>query len=117
MIDHTSIRIVRQLTALRRENRRRYAFHRMLEATDRMLWRIEELNRDGVKTVPKAVRAQLRELEESMPKRIGGALSDSTQVQDTLDSLFEVQERLFRWRYPEWHDFDPDEDGLDVVAS
>jgi hypothetical protein len=52
-----------------------------------------------------------------MPKRIGGALSDSTQVQDTLDSLFEVQERLFRWRYPEWHDFDPDEDGLDVVAS
>jgi hypothetical protein len=36
-------------------------------------------------------------------------LRDNGQVQDTLDSVFEVQERLFRWRYPDWHDVDPDE--------
>jgi hypothetical protein len=80
MIDQTSNRIEKQETALRRQNRRRYAFQRMLEATDRVLWRLEEMNRDGVKTVPGPVRA-------------------------------EVQERLFRWRYPDWQDIEPDGDG------
>ena len=70
MIDRTSSRIEQQETALRRHNRRRYAFQRMLEA-----------------------------------------LRDCGQVQDTLDSLFEIQERLFRWRYPDWQDIEPDGDG------
>lgn len=117
MIDHTSAGIVHQLSKLRRENRRRYAFQRMLEASDRLLWRLEEMNRDGVKTVPKPVRAQIRELGESLPRRIAEGLREGGQVQDALDSLFEVQERLFRWRYPEWHDFDPDEEEYGVVAS
>jgi hypothetical protein len=117
MIDRTSGGIVRQLAALRRANERRYAFQRMLAASDRLLWRLEEMNRDGVKTVPKPVRAQVHELAEAMPRGVGDGLRDSGQVQDTLDSLFEVQERLFRWRYPDWHDFDPEEHGADVVAS
>lgn len=117
MIDHTNTRILRQLTALRRENRRRYAFHLMLEGTDRLLWRLEEMNRDGIKSVPKPVRAQVRELAQSMPRRIGEGLRDSGHVQDTLDSLFEVQERLFRWRYPDWHDFDPDDVSFVDVAA
>ena len=50
MIDRTSTRIEQQETALRRHNRRRYAFQRMLEATDRVLWRLEEMNRDGTLT-------------------------------------------------------------------
>jgi hypothetical protein len=114
MIDHTSNRIEQQQTATKRENRRRYAFHRMLQATDRLLWRLEEMNRDGVKTVPRPVRAEVRDLVESMPSGLREPLRDSTAVQDTLDSLFEVQERLFRWRYPDWCDWDPDED---LVAS
>jgi GTP cyclohydrolase I len=109
MIDHTSNRIEEQQTTARRENRRRYAFHRMLQATDRLLWRLEEMNRDGVRTVPKRVRAEVRELVESMPSGLREPLRDTGAVQDTLDSLFEVQERLFRWRYPDWHDWDPDE--------
>ncbi len=117
MIDHTSSRIEQQQAALRRENRRRYAFYTMLEATDRVLWRLEEMNRDGVKTVPKAVRAELREVVGTMPNHVGEPLRDTGQVQDTLDSLFEVQERLFRWRYPDWEDYDPDGDDYDVVAS
>lgn len=117
MIDHTSGRIVRQLTALRRENRRRYAFQRMLAATDRVLWRLEEMNRDGVKIVPKPVRAQIRELAGSIPIDMGEPLRDTGQVQESLDSVFEVQERLFRWRYPGWHDVDPDDEDYDVVAS
>src|SRR5205809_5844786 len=117
MIDRTSTRIEQQQTANRREIRRRYAFHRMLKATDRVLGRLEEMNRDGVKTVPKPVRAEIRGVVEAMPSRIREPLRDSVAVQDMLDSLFEIQERLFRWRYPDWHDFDPDDERLDFVAS
>jgi len=98
-----------QETALRRQNRRRYAFQRMLEATDRVLWRLEEMNRDGVKTVPAPVRSELRDAVELMPDHVREPLKDSGQVQDALDSLFEIQERLFRWRFPEWDDTEPDD--------
>jgi hypothetical protein len=68
------------------------------------------LNRDGVKNVPPKVRAQLRDLVETMPLQVRESVSDSNHVQDTLDSLFEVQERLFKWRFPDWQDFDPEQD-------
>jgi len=109
MIDQTSSRIEQQETALRRQNRRRYAFQRMLDATDRMLWQLEEMNRDGVKTVPAPIRAELRDAIELMPDHVREPLRDCGHVQDTLDSLFEVQERLFRWRFPDWDDAEPDE--------
>lgn len=117
MIDRTSGRIVRQLSALRRAKRRRYAFQRLLAATDRVLWRLEEMNRDGVKATSRPVRQQIRELAQILPEDIGKALRDEGQVQATLDSLFDVQERLFRWRYPDWHDFDPEEDGFEFAAG
>ena len=109
MIDHTSTRIEQQESALRRQNRRRYAFQRMLEATDRVLWQLEEMNRDGVKNVPPVLRAELKEVVELMPDHVREPLRADGPVQDTLDSLFEVQERLFKWRYPEWDDTEPDE--------
>src|SRR5207253_1415978 len=83
-------------------------------ATDRVLWRLEEMNRDGVRTVPKRVRVEIREVVGTMPIHVAEPLRDSGRVQDTLDSMFEVQERLFRWRYPDWHDFDPEGGELDV---
>jgi len=117
MIDHTSTRIEQQQAATRRHNLRRYAFQRMLQSTDRVLWLLEEMNRDGVKVVPKPIRAEIREVVEAMPNAIAEPLRDNGGVQDTLDSLFEIQERLFRWRYPDWHDFDPDDGQLGVAAS
>lgn len=109
MIDHTSTRIEQQESALRRQNRRRYAFQRMLEATDRVLWQLEEMNRDGVKNVPAPLRTQIKEAVEIMPDHIREPLRPEGPVQDMLDSLFEVQERLFKWRYPDWDDTEPDE--------
>src|SRR5438132_12133496 len=103
MIDHTNSRIEQQQKVLRRENRRRYAFLRMLRATDRVLWRLEEMNRDGVRTVPKRVRVEIREVVGTMPSHLAEPLRDSGQVPDTLDSLFDVQERLFRRRNTDWH--------------
>ena len=118
MIDHTSSRIEQQQKATIRHNRRRYAFHRMLETTDRILWRLEEMNRDGVKTVPKRARAEFQEAVDEMPEQVREPFRDTGGgVQEMLDSLFEIQERLFRWRYPDWHDFDPDEERLDFFAS
>jgi hypothetical protein len=109
MIDHTSSRIEQQESALRRQNRRRYAFQRMLQATDRVLWQLEEMNRDGVKTVPAPLREELRGVVELMPGHIREPLREEGPVQDALDSLFEVQERLFRWRFPGWEDTEPDD--------
>ena len=118
MIDHTNSRIEHDERMLRRENRRRYAFLRMLRATDRVLWRLEEMNRDGVRTIPKRVRVEIREVVGAMPNHVAEPLRDSGHVQDTLDSLFEVQERLFRWRFPGWHDSDPDQDeDYDIAAG
>ena len=116
MIDHTSSRIEQQQASNRRAMRRRYAFHSMLRTTDRILWRLEEMNRDGVKTVPKRVREEIREAVDDMPTGIREALRDTVAVQDTLDGVFEIQEKLFRWRYPDWHDWDPDET-LESAAS
>jgi len=117
MIDRTNDRIQRQHEDLRRRNRRRYAFHRLLQATDRALWRLEELNRDGVTAVPERVRVEIHELAASMPAEVRGALARAERVQSALDELFDAQERLFRWRYPDWHDFDPDSEGFDTAAS
>ena len=116
MIDRTSSRIEEQEKAVRRSNRRRYAFYRMLKATDRVLWALEEMNRDGIKTIPPKVRGELRELAGRMPDPVREPLRDAGDVQVALDSLFEVQERLFRWRYPDWQDFDPQPETFDLVG-
>jgi len=116
MIDHTSNRIEEHQAAIGRANRRRYAFQRLLQATDRLLWRIEEMNRDGVKTMPRRARAELRELGELLPQQARDSLRDTGDVQAALDSLFEVQERLFRWRFPGWHDWDPDAEAEPVAS-
>jgi hypothetical protein len=116
MIDHTNSRIEENQTALRRAIRRRYAFQRMLQATDRLLWRLEEMNRDGVTTVPKRVRAELRDLAGTIHQEAAARLRDTGEVQETLDSLFDVQEELFRWRFPDWRDWDPDAE-IAPVAS
>lgn len=108
MIDQTSNRIEEREIAVRRANRRRYAFHRLLQETDRVLWRLEELNRDGVKVVPKRAQREIRALASSLPQEMGETLGEKARVQDALDSVFEVQEQLFRWRFPGWHDWDPD---------
>ena len=87
--------------AIRRENDRRYAFYRMMRATDAVLWRLEEFNRDGIRTVPTEWRERFREALAELPAAAMDAYQDHGRVQETLDSVFEVQDRLFRWRDPE----------------
>ncbi len=102
MIDQTNVTIDEMKEEIRRENDRRYAFYRMLHATDRVLWRLEEMNRDGVKTIAAPVRVEIRESLTPLPPGCRDRFRDSEAVQDVLDSVFDVQECLFKWRDPEW---------------
>ena len=77
MIDETNLAIEELEEEIRRENDRRYAFYRMLNATDRVLWRLEELNRDGIKVIPGDMRGRMRDAASyTAPVGIGTALSD-----------------------------------------
>ena len=102
MIDRTNLKIEELEAQIARENDRRYAFYRMLTATDQVLTRLEEMNRDGVKTIPPPVRSQIREAIEELPEDCAEPFQDSERVQETLDSVFEVQQCLFKWRDPDW---------------
>lgn len=102
MIDRTNERIGELQQEIEQENSRRYAFQRMLRSTDLLLWKLEEMNRDGVREVDADFREQIREAVAELPENCRGLLRDSPAVQELLDSIFEIQERLFRWRHPEF---------------
>jgi septal ring factor EnvC (AmiA/AmiB activator) len=102
MIDQTNANIEQLEEEIARDNSRRYAFQRMLKATDRVLWRLEEMNRDGVKTINSEQRVELRDNLGELPQECLDIFRDTERVQDVLDSVFELQERLFRIRHPEF---------------
>jgi hypothetical protein len=102
MIDRTNERIGKLQKEIEKENSRRYAFQRMLRSTDRVLWKLEEMNRDGVRLVEADMRDEIKGVMADLPDACREVLRDSEGVQELLDSVFEVQERLFRWRHPEF---------------
>jgi hypothetical protein len=108
MIDRTNEKIGELQQEIERENRRRYAFQRMLRSSDRVLWKLEEMNRDGVREAAADLRLEIREALSELPRQCREALRDSGSVQELLDSLFDVQECLFRWRHPDFA-FEQDE--------
>jgi hypothetical protein len=114
MIDETNLAIEELEEEIRRENDRRYAFYRMLNATDRVLWRLEELNRDGIKQIPGDMRGRMKGSLTELPNSCMEPFRESDHVQEVLDSVFEVQERLFRWRDPQRTP--DDEEELERVA-
>lgn len=113
MIDETNAAIGHLEERIRRDNDRRYSFYRMLHATDLVLWRLEELNRDGVKTIPDPVRGAIQEQLAELPIRCKDVYRGSEAVQDALDSVFEIQERLFEWNGPAR----PDDDDLERLSG
>ena len=108
MIDEANLAIRKLEDRIRRDNQRRYVFYRMLHATDRVLWQLEEMNRDGIKTIPLDLRETIWEELTEIPPPVIDVFRDTEVVQEALDSIFEVQERLFRWKDPA---HEPDEDG------
>ena len=109
MIDRTNTAIGEMEEDIRRENERRYSFYRDLHATDQVLWRLEELNRDGVKTIPEPERQEFLSALAELPADCRALYNNESElVQTVLDSLFDVQLCLFQRRDPRWS---YDEDG------
>jgi len=92
-------------SALRRLNRRRYASQRMLQATDRVLWQLEEMNRDGVKTCPRPAK-RARDAVEHMPNHIRGPCRHRPRP-GHLAASFEVAGATLPLALPEWDDTSP----------
>jgi hypothetical protein len=109
VLDETNVRIEEMKDEIRRENHRRNSFYRMVQASDRVLWRLEEMNRDGVKEIPEPVREEFQGELDPLPPHVKDNFRNTGQVQETLDSLFEMQEALFKWRNPEFA-FEEDDD-------
>jgi hypothetical protein len=109
MIDRTNTAIEEMEEDIRRENERRYGFYQNLHATDQVLWRLEELNRDGVKSIPDPERQEFLRVLEDLPADCRELYNEGEVVQTVLDSLFDVQQCLFHRRDPQWS-YDDDAD-------
>ncbi|MGH7910640.1 MAG: hypothetical protein ACREOV_02850 [Candidatus Dormibacteraceae bacterium] len=116
MIDRTSATIEDMRAGIARDNARRYAFYTMLHTTDRILWRLEEMNRDGLRKLDAAQRRHIRRVFQTLPSDVLRVFRDSDQVQVVLDSIFDMQERLFKWRDPHWS-VGADQGGFERLAG
>lgn len=85
------------------ERRTRYredAFYRMLGATDRLLWRLEGMNLDGTKTVPLRDVRRMRKSLAELPMSVESAFIENESVQEVLNGVFDVQDRLLAHYVP-----------------
>ena len=104
MIDQTSARIGQATADLRRRKAREQKFDRLLRLTDVVLWQLEEMNRDGLSVVPTGRQATIVDRLQEMPEPLRRLYCSEGPVQSALDSLFEMQQALFRARHPD-HDY------------
>ena len=109
MIDQTSARIGQAKVELRRRKAREQKFDRLLRLTDVVLWQLEEMNRDGIGHVPDRRQAEITDRLAEMPESLRRMYCADGSVQSALDSLFEMQQALFKARHPEFDYGDLDE--------
>lgn len=115
MIEDASRTITELAEEIQRENDRRYRVGKWIHVTDRVLNALERLNLHGTKEIPGDVRQQARTAIDTLPNDVREVYVDKGNVQETLDSVFEVQERLFRLGGPPRaydEPDDPDDDGI-----
>jgi len=113
MIDQTNLRIGQATAELRRRKAREQKFDRLLRLTDVVLWQLEEMNRDGVAHVSDRRQAAIADRLAKMPESLRRMYCADGSVQCALDSLFEMQQALFKARHPEFDyaeldELDPD---------
>ena len=99
-IEDASVTIEALQAEIAESNRRKYAFDRWLHATDQVLWKLEDLNLEGVRRLAAGATARIRASLDELPAAYLEVFRDSERVQEVLDGVFDVQDRLFRWRSP-----------------
>jgi hypothetical protein len=102
MIDQTNLRIGQATAELRRRKGRERKFDRLLRLTDVVLWQLEEMNRNGVAHVPDRGRVAIAGKLAKMPEPLRRLYCADGSVQCALDSLFDMQQALFKARHPEF---------------
>ena len=104
MIAEASVTIEELEREIRAANERRYAFRTYIAATDRVLWRLEELNMHGVLQLPAGIVSDIRKALRELPTSYRRVLKVGS-VQKALDSIFDMQNLLFRaygtYSYPD----------------
>ena len=103
MIAEASVTIEELEREIRAANERRYAFRTYIAATDRVLWRLEELNMHGVPQLPASVANDIRKALKELPTPYRRMLKVGS-VQKALDSVFDMQNELLTVYVP---DYDP----------
>jgi hypothetical protein len=102
MIDQTTSRIYEARVANRRRKQHQQRFERLVALTDTVLWQLEEMNRDGVAVMPERRRQVIESKIADLPDPLRGMFCADGTVQAALDSLFEMQQAIFKARHPEF---------------
>jgi hypothetical protein len=92
---------------IRRDNAQRYEWRQWLDATDRVLDWLERSNLAGRKGISRVRQRWIERELAPLPHSCLEKLSRCGRVQQVLDSIFDIQEELFRLR-------DPKRDLLDI---
>src|SRR5437588_785914 len=109
MFDRTWEKIRQLQVALDGRRRQRMAFRDLVHATDDLLWRLEELNLNGVREASPELHRHIEKAVSGLPIELRDAIPASASIQELLDGMFAAQERIFRWRHPDFFaedDFD-----------
>ena len=114
-IADASLTIERLEAEVQRELDERYAFYRMLHATDRVLWRLEGLNKDGVRDLPADVGLRMHNELAGLPDPVRAELRDGT-VQAALDGVFAAQDALLALHVP-GYERDTGEEDIEAPAD
>lgn len=113
MIDQTTARIFKAKVENHQRKQRTERLNRLIALTDKVLWQLEEMNRDGLATLPHRSRKVIEEKVGEMPEWLRRMYCDDGSVQGALDSLFEMQQAIFKARHPEFDFGENDELELD----
>ena len=96
MIDQANLAIVRLTEEVEAENGRRRRRRRMVEASDQVLHRLEELNLAGQRTLSEDADIEFGGALGELPAGFRLGFSQTRSVQEKLDRVFALQEWLFR---------------------
>lgn len=109
MIDETTADIIAARQRNRRRRARQQAYDRLIALTDTVLWKLEEMNRDGVAELSLRHRQVIDDRFADLPVWLKAMYCGEGSVQEALDSLFEMQQALFKARHPEYEFAEGDE--------
>lgn len=110
MIEHASVEIEQLAEEIRAANERRDRTRTLIARTDRVVNRLEVLNHGGTKRLLPGDLSKIRRFLADVPAACMEAFRDSENVQEVLDSMFEVQERLLRVVRGRLYDDDSDQE-------